>query len=80
MYKGGSFDHRFCSLKFIPSCSMALSHQRSNVDLFGFPRYYETLAICMPTEDEIDRVVFSERKVEMDRMMKACLALLVSPQ
>lgn len=34
----------------------------------------------MQTEDEIERAVRSERKVARDRMMKACLALLVSPQ
>lgn len=38
------------------------------------------LGILVLTEDETERAARSERKVARDRMMKACLALLVSPQ
>lgn len=45
----------------------------------GFPDM-TGLGILVLTEDEIEHVVRSGRKVARDRMMKACLALLVSPQ
>lgn len=40
----------------------------------------QSFGIFVPTNGKIEHVMYRERPVAKDRMMKACLPLLVSPQ
>lgn len=67
-------DLRLCELSTQIKCihRAVLIHPSSS--------HMKGLGILVLTEDETERAARSERKVARDRMMKACLALLVSPQ